>query len=81
MTLQFGLAFLVIWFLNWSWILYQILKFTPNWKDEEIDHNQIIQNFMTSAPLELIQQLQFISQNNPIIFLLGFALITLGLFL
>jgi len=78
MIIQFGAAFLMIWLLNWMWMFYQIIRHTPNWRDEGVDADEIVQNFMTNAPLELIEKIQTIGQANPFLFVAGITMILMG---
>jgi len=65
MILQLGAALLMIWVLNIGFMVYQVVRHTPNWKDDDVDVDEIAQNFMKNAPLEQIQMIHRIEQMNP----------------
>lgn len=80
MFLQLGAGLLMIWMFNWLWMLWEILRHTPNWRDSEVDSDEIVQNFMMNTPIERLQMLQKINEINPLmgmsgVFFLLFAMV------
>jgi hypothetical protein len=65
MMLQIGLALLIIWIMNIMFIVYALLKHTPNWRDEDTETMDLLQNFMTNASLPQIQMIQNVIKMNP----------------
>jgi len=51
MFLQIGAALLMIWLLNLGYMVYEIFRHTPNWRDDDVDSDEIVQNFMMNTPL------------------------------
>lgn len=76
-TLQLGIAFIFIWFFNLIWMIREILKHTPNWKDHDVDTDEIIKNFMANTPLERMEMIHKIGEINPLI---GLSAISMLLF-
>lgn len=79
MILQIGTAFLMIWILNWLWMLWEILRHTPNWRDEDVNADEIAQNFMTNTPLEKLQMIQKVSEVNPMFGMTGVTFLLLAM--
>lgn len=79
MILQTGVAFLTIWILNWMWMFWEIIRHTPNWKEEDVTSDEIVQTFMTNTPLEKLEMIQKVAQVNPLLFLSGIALLLFGI--
>jgi hypothetical protein len=79
MILQVGVAFLMIWLMNWLWMLWEILRHTPNWRDNDVDSDEIAQNFMTNTPIEKLQMIQKISEVNPMLGMTGVAFLLLAM--
>ena len=80
MFIQLGIACFMIWLLNWSWIFYTIFKHTKDeWKDADVDGDEIVMKFLAKADMELLQKFQMVTTINPNFFWIGAALLTLGL--
>jgi hypothetical protein len=79
MFLQVGVAFLMIWLMNWLWMLWEILRHTPNWRDDGVDSDEIAQNFMTNTPIEKLQMIQKIAELNPMLGMTGVAFLLLAM--
>lgn len=71
----------VIWFMNLAWLIREVLKHTPNWRDEDVDSDEIVQNFMTNTPMERLEFIQKIGQINPMIGLSGVMFLLFALIL
>lgn len=78
MFLQLGLAAILIWFLNWAWMIWQILRYTPNWRDNDIDSDQIATNFVVNAPEDLIEFFAKVATGNPYLGMVGVVFIMLS---
>lgn len=65
MIMQIGAALLMIWLMNWLYVLYKILRYSPNWRDEETAADEIVQNFVTDADIDEIEQIKNIVDATP----------------
>lgn len=74
--LAFGVCF--IWFANIVWMVREFIQHTPNWKDEDVTSEEIIQNFMANTPLERLEFIRKVAEFNPLIGMTGLALIALA---
>lgn len=79
MFMQMGLAFMVIWAGNFVWMIYQVVKHTPNWRDEDVTSDDILNNFMMNATLEQIEMLRKVAQINPMMGMGGVTLLLMSL--
>lgn len=75
MIIQTGLALLLIWLMNWIWMIREVLRHTPNWRDKDVESDEIVQNFMNNTPLERMLFIQKIGEMNPIIGVSAIAII------
>jgi hypothetical protein len=60
---QIGLALLMIWMMNFAWMIWEVLRCTPDWTDE--DAESIAQNFIMNTPSEKLQFIQKVGKFNP----------------
>lgn len=81
MILQIGAALLMIWILNIFWMVWEIVRHTPNWKDDDVNTDEIVQNFMMNTPLEKIEQLRKVSEYNPFFGMGGISFLLLAMVL
>lgn len=79
MILQLGFACLILWLVNFCWLLYTIMKETPNWRDEEVDSNDIVTNFLKNSSVEKIKFFGSVGKLNPWIGISGLFFIAIGL--
>lgn len=79
MVVQMGVAFLCIWLGNLFWIIFQVVRYTPNWRDDNVSVEDIMMNFMTNATLDQIEFIRKVSQINPMIGMSGVALLLMAL--
>lgn len=64
--MQLGVGMLAIWVINILMIMIEIIKSTPNWTDDDIDADEIVQNFLTNTSLERIEFVQKLAEMLPI---------------
>ena len=76
MITGFGLALLLLWFLNTVWVLIEVLKHTSDWKD--IDAEKVIMNFMANTPPKRMELISQVTTVNPMIGLSGLVIIIFG---
>lgn len=81
MFLQLGGACLCIWVMNWVFMIREVLQHTPNWRDGDVDGEEIVQNFMMNTPLDRLMFIQKLAQINPMMFVSGIVLLMFGLLL
>lgn len=79
MIVQMGLAFLCIWIGNLLWMVFQVVRYTPNWRDENVNIDDIMMNFMTNATLEQIEMIRKVAQVNPMMGMSGVMLLLMAL--
>lgn len=79
MILQVGFALWTIWVLNCCYVAHQIFKHTPNWRDADVDSDQLVQNFLTNTPPERLEFVKNVSSMNRGLFWMGFGLVILAL--
>lgn len=75
MFLQMGVGFLLIWILNWSWVIHEVLSYTPGWQNKLGDGDEIMSNFIANAPFERILMIKNIAIMNPLLFITGLVLL------
>lgn len=78
-TLEIGIFLLVLWLANWIFMLTEFLRHTPNWRDEDVDPDELVKNFLMNTPLEKIQMIQATAQTNPLLGISGCILILFAL--
>ena len=78
MITQMGLAFLTIWICNFFWMIYQVVKHTPNWRDKEIDTDEILSNFVTNTTQEQMENIRTVARLNPMMGVTGVTLLLMG---
>ena len=71
MFMQLGAACLVIWAMNWYFMLREILQHTPNWLEDQVSADEITQNFLANTPLERLIFIQKLARMNPLFLLSG----------
>lgn len=79
MILHIGLAMALIVVLNWITMIYEVIKHTPNIKDDDVTANDIIHNFMKNTDLRTIQRLEVLVQINKFLGPGAFVLIAYAL--
>ena len=79
MFMQLGAACLAIWAMNWYFMLREFLQHTPNWREDEVDSDEIIQNFLANTPLERLMFIQKLAQMNPLFLMSGAVMLLFGL--
>jgi len=79
MITQLGAAFLLIWVGNFFWMIYQIVKHTPNWLDKEVDTDEILSNFVTNTTQEQMENIRTVARLNPMMGLSGVMLLLMGM--
>lgn len=77
--LQIGLFMLLLTLLNWLAILLEVVKHTPNWLDEKVTVDEIIENFMRNLDLNRIELLKTYKHMNEILSTGAFLFITYAL--
>jgi hypothetical protein len=78
MIAQLGLAFIVIWAGNLMWMIYQVVRHTPNWRDKDVDINEIMTNFVTNTTQEQLEMIRRVSQVNPMMGMSGVMLLLMA---
>lgn len=76
--LPIGIALCIIWFMNLVWIVREFVRHTPNWKDEDVTSDEIVQNFMANTPLEKIEFIMKIAEFNPVLGMSGLSCLLLA---
>jgi len=79
MFFEFGTGLVLIWVLNWMWMFWQIVKFTPNWRESDVDSDQLVENFITNAPPNLIEFFTKVAQTNPVFGVTGVVLLLMSM--
>ena len=77
--IQIGMTLLVIWLMNFMWIIWEVLRCTPDWKDEGTDVETIAQNFLMNSSPEKIQFIKNVGEVNPWIGLSAVTVILLAM--
>lgn len=72
---QFGIGVLLIWILNWGWLIFEIFRYTPDWSDDNIDSDDIVSNFMKNCPPERFDMFQKVATMNPYMGMAGIAML------
>lgn len=65
--LSLGFAFILIWILNWGYILIQVFKYGENADDE----NSLTENFIKNTPVERLEFMRQIAESNKVLFWLS----------
>lgn len=73
MITGFGLALLLLWFLNIVWIFIEVLKHTSDWED--VDAEKVIMNFMSNTPPNRMELIYKVAEVNPMIGLSGLVIV------
>lgn len=79
--LPIGIALCLIWFMNLVWIVREFIRHTPNWMDEDVTSEEIVQNFMANTPLEKLEFIGKLAQFNPILGMSGLSVLLLAIIL
>lgn len=65
--LSLGFAFILIWILNWVYLLIQVFKYGENADDE----NSLTENFIKNTPVERLEFMRQIAESNKVLFWLS----------
>jgi hypothetical protein len=76
MIMQLGLGLWLLALMNNGYIIREIYKHTPNWRDENVTSDELLQNFMTNTPLDRLEMISKLGKTNPALFIGGALCIT-----
>jgi hypothetical protein len=79
MIMQLGLGMLLLALMNNGYIVREVYKHTPNWRDEDVTSDDLVKNFMTNTPPDRLQLIGMISKANPTLLIGGALCIVLAM--
>lgn len=68
-----------IWIFNVLFLIYQVIKCTPNFIKDETDSETIVHNFMMNTPIEQLEKIKYINSINPLFAHGGILLLIISL--
>jgi hypothetical protein len=79
MIMQLGLGLWLLALMNNGYIIREIYRHTPNWRDEGVTSDDLIQNFMTNTPPDRLEIIGNLGKLNPTLFIGGALCVALAL--
>jgi hypothetical protein len=79
MFIQLGLTCFFICAINLIFMVREVVHYTPNWKDTDVDADEISSNFLANATPESLKFIRQISNTNKAFFMSGLFMIMVSL--
>jgi hypothetical protein len=79
MIMQLGLGALLLALMNIGYIIIEVFKHTPDWRNEDVSSDDVVKNFMTNSPPETLKIIGLMSKANPALIIGGILCIVLAI--
>jgi hypothetical protein len=78
MLFQIGAALLIIWVLNWLWVIYQIINNVDDWMEHKTS-DELLRSFLANTPMEQLGNIEQVSKMNSLCWKAGLAFLIAAL--
>jgi hypothetical protein len=79
MIMQLGLGLWLLALMNNGYILREIYRHTPNWRDKDVTPDDMVKNFMTNTPPDRLEIIGKMGQANPALLIGGTLCVVLAM--